>query len=256
MLQANNHRQGETDMMNTFRVLRAATAAALAATAGAAIAQMPQPPMPPIQGTRLDIVAEGEVTRQPDVVTIGAGVVTQAATAGEAMQENARRMTATVAALRKAGVADRDMQTSSINLSPQYRYGENVPPVITGYQASNQVSVRFRDVKRSGAILDTLVAQGANQINGPSFALDKPEAALDEARTLAVATARKRAELYAKAAGMSVRRIVSITETGGGAQPQPVMLMAMRSRGEADSTPVQAGEQKMTVSVSVSFELQ
>jgi len=242
--------------MTMQRAIRTAAIATLAASAGAAMAQAPQPPMPPIQGTRLDIVAEGEVARRPDVVTIGAGVVTQAATAGEAMQENARRMTATVAALRKAGVADRDIQTSSINLSPQYRYGENVPPVITGYQASNQVSVRFRDVTRAGAILDTLVAQGANQINGPSFALDKPEAALDEARTLAIATARKRAELYARAAGMTVRRIVSITESGSNNQPQPMLMVQMRSRGEADSTPVQAGEQKMSVSVSVSFELQ
>jgi uncharacterized protein YggE len=242
--------------MTRQQIARAGATAILAMTAAAAVAQPMQPPMPPIQGTRLDIVAEGEVSRRPDVVTIGAGVVTQAATAGEAMTENARRMTATIAALRKAGVADRDIQTSSINLNPQYRYGENVPPVITGYQASNQVSVRFRDVARSGAILDALVAQGTNQINGPSFALDKPEAALDEARAQAIATARARAELYAKAAGMTVRRIVSISEAGGGAPQPPMMVMAMRSKAESADTPVQAGEQKMTVSVSVSFELQ
>ena len=95
--------------------------------------------------------------------------------------------------MRRAGGADRDVQTSAISLNPQYRYGENVPPVITGYQAANQVSIRFRDVKRSGAILDTLVAQGANQITGPSFDLDQPDAALDEARGQAVAKARARA---------------------------------------------------------------
>jgi len=182
--------------------------------------------------------------------------VTQAATAGEAMAENARRMTATIAALRKAGVAERDIQTAAINLAPQYRYGENVPPVITGYQASNQVSVQFRDVARSGQILDTLVAQGANQINGPSFALDKPEAALDEARAQAIATARARATLYAKAAGMTVRRIVSISENGGGAPQPPIMMSAMRMKSQEADTPVQAGEQKLTVSVAVSFELQ
>lgn len=242
--------------MTRRMIARAGASAILAMTAAAAAAQPMQPPMPPIQGTRLDIVAEGEVSRRPDVVTIGAGVVTQAATAGEAMTENARRMTATIAALRKAGVAERDIQTSSINLNPQYRYGENVPPVITGYQASNQVSVRFRDVARSGTILDALVAQGANQINGPSFALDKPEAALDEARAQAIATARARAELYAKAAGMTVRRIVSISEAGGGAPQPPIMMMSMRGKAESADTPVQAGEQKMTVSVAVSFELQ
>jgi uncharacterized protein YggE len=242
--------------MTSHQTLRASAAAVLALTAGAAVAQTMQPPMPPIQGTRLDIVADGEVVRRPDVVTIGAGVVTQAATAGEAMSENARRMSATIAALRKAGIAERDIQTSSINLSPQYRYGENVPPVITGYQASNQVSVRFRDVARSGAILDTLVAQGANQINGPSFALDKPDAALDEARTQAIATARARAELYAKASGMSVRRIVSISEAGSNAPQPPMMVMSMRAKSEGADTQVQPGEQKMTVSVAVSFELQ
>jgi uncharacterized protein YggE len=238
------------------RALFAATlSAAVLAAAAPAAAQSSPTSNPVLQGTRLDIVAEGEVSRQPDVVTIGAGVVTQAATASEALGENARRMSATVAALRRAGVADRDIQTSSINLSPQYRYGENVPPVITGYQASNQVSVRFRDVKRSGAILDTLVAQGANQINGPSFALDQPDAALDEARVKAVSMARARAELYAKAAGMRVGRILSIRE-GDVAQPSPQpMVMAMRGKMESD-TPIQAGEQKLMVAVTVSFELQ
>ena len=235
------------------RALLAATLSAAALVAFTPAAAQPVPPMQ--QGTRLDIVAEGEVDRQPDLVTIGAGVVTQAATASEALAENARRMTATVAALRRAGVADRDIQTSSINLNPQYRYGENVPPVITGYQASNQVSVRFRDVKRSGAILDTLVAQGANQINGPSFALDQPDAALDEARVQAIAKARARAELYAKAAGLRVGRILSIREGDAAAPPPQPMVMSMRSKMESD-TPIQAGEQKLVVAVTVSFELQ
>jgi uncharacterized protein YggE len=241
--------------MIQHRAILAATLSAAAIVAGApAVAQTaPPPPLP--QGTRLDIVAEGEVNRQPDLVTIGAGVVTQAATAGEALAENAKRMTATVAALRRAGVADRDIQTSSINLSPQYRYGENMPPVITGYQASNQVSVRFRDVKRSGAILDTLVAQGANQINGPSFALDQPDAALDEARVQAIAKARARAELYAKAAGLRVGRILSIRE-GDAVVPSPQpQMMSMRAKMESD-TPIQGGEQRMVVAVTVSFELQ
>jgi uncharacterized protein YggE len=242
-------------MIEQRALLAATLSAALLASASPAAAQPSPPQGPVLQGTRLDVVAEGEVNRQPDVVTIGAGVVTQAATASEALSENARRMTATVAALRKAGVAERDIQTSSINLSPQYRYGENVPPVITGYQASNQVSVRFRDVKRSGAILDTLVAQGANQINGPSFALDQPDAALDEARVQAIGKARARADLYAKAAGLRVGRILSIREGDAAAPgPQP-MAMSMRAKMESD-TPVQAGEQKLVVAVTVSFELQ
>lgn len=221
-----------------------------------ASAQSPAP-IQAITGTRLDIVAEGEVVRTPDIATINAGVVTQAASAAQAMSDNARRMSAAVAALKKAGVADRDIQTSSLSLNPQYRYGENMPPVITGYQASNQVSVRFRDIKRAGTILDTLVAVGANQINGPSFGIDKPEAALDEARTAAIAKARARADLYARAAGLSVKRILTISEAGGYSPPPPpmVVMRSMEAKAQAD-TGIEAGEQKLAVSVAVSFELQ
>ncbi|WP_076072023.1 SIMPL domain-containing protein [Sphingomonas montana] len=230
----------------------AACAAALPAIAAAQVAPLP---VATLGGTRLDIVATGEVARAPDIATISAGVVTQAATASAALAENATRMTATIAALRRAGVADRDIQSNAINLSPQYRYGENVPPVLTGYQASNQVSIRFRDIKRAGAILDALVQAGANQINGPAFSLDKPAAALDEARTAAVAAARTRADLYARAAGLTVRRIVAIAEDGEqSAQPRP-MMMAM-ARMEKDSTPVQAGEQTLAITLRVTFELQ
>ena len=229
-------------------------AAAWPAAAGAQT--LPMTPVPVISGTRLDLTAEGEVTRAPDIAAISAGVVTQGATAAAAMGENAQRMTATVNALKRAGVADRDIQTSSLGLSPQYRYADNEPPVITGYQASNQVTVRFRDVARAGAILDALVAQGANQINGPSFALDHPESALDEARTLAVTRARARAELYARAAGLHVKRILAISESGGGYNPpQPMPMMAMARRDVAQ-TPIEAGEQKIAISVAVSFELE
>lgn len=220
-----------------------------------ASAQSPAP-IQAITGTRLDIVAEGEVVRTPDIATISAGVVTQAASAAQAMSDNARRMSAAVAALKKAGVADRDIQTSSLSLNPQYRYGENMPPVITGYQASNQVSVRFRDIKRAGAILDALVAVGANQINGPSFGVDKPEAALDEARTAAIAKARARADLYARAAGLSVKRILTISEAGGYSPPPPMPMMRSMEKAAQADTAIEAGEQKLAVSVAVSFELQ
>src|SRR3546814_12635368 len=103
--------------------------------------------------------------------------MTQAATASAAMKENASRMTAVIAALRKAGVAEKDMQTSSVNLQPQYRYQENQPPQLVGYQASNMVQVRFRKIEDSGRIIDALVAQGANQINGPSLSVDQADAA-------------------------------------------------------------------------------
>jgi uncharacterized protein len=211
---------------------------------------------PVIAGTRLDITARGEVRRVPDIAVISAGVVTNAADAASAMQENAGRMSRVIAALKKAGVADKDLSTASISLSPQYRYVENQAPVITGYQASNQLTVRFRDIAKSGAILDTLVQQGANQINGPAMMLDKPEAAQDEARIEAVKAARARAELYASATGLKVKRIVSISESEGfSGGPMPVMVTA-RMSDSAAKTEIMPGEQGIGITVSVVFELQ
>lgn len=207
-------------------------------------------------GTVLDIVAEGTSTRVPDLALIQAGVVTTATTAGEAMQQNAARMTAVLGALRKAGIAERDLQTSAVNLAPQYRYQENKPPVITGYQASNQLTVRFRDVAKSGIILDALVAQGANNIAGPNLMLADEEGALDEARRAAIARARARATLYAQAAGLRVERILAISESGSAPLPQPVpMLMRGKAMMAEADTAIVPGEQKVTASVSVRFLL-
>jgi len=210
-----------------------------------------------LAGTRLDIFATGEVSAVPDIATVGAGVVSQAPTAVAAMADNARRTAATVAALRKAGIADRDIQTTAIGLSPQYRYAENQPPAITGYQATSRVNVRFRDIKAAGPILDSLVAVGANQIDGPNLSIDKPEPLLDQARQKAIATAASRATLYAHAAGLRVKRIISISEGSydiPGPRPMPMMMVRAQAK-EADSA-IEAGEQKLAISVSISFELE
>jgi len=234
-------------------------AAALAASALplAPAAAQTQPATIILDGTRLDVVATGEVSRVPDVARITAGVVTVAPTATAALAQNATQMASVRAALKRAGIADRDIQTSSINLYPDYRQdqqGNN--PQITGYRASNEVSVRFRDIAATGKILDALVAQGANQINGPMLTIDKPEAALDEARTQALANARARAELYARALGKRVGRILSISEAGANYAP-PVIMMRQAARGSAaDSTSVDPGEQSVAISLSVSFELE
>ncbi len=227
-----------------------------AATPLAAVAQG-TPPAPPVllDATLLDVTAEGRALRTPDIATIRAGVVTQATTAAAALADNARRMAAVNAALRRAGIAARDLQTASIQLQPQYRYGENQPPVITGYQASNQLGVRFRDVSRAGAILDALVAQGANQIEGPNLSVDAVDAAEDEARTDAIRRARARADLYARAAGLKVERVLSIVE--GNAPPAPPMPMVrqMSADAAASETQVSAGEQAITANVTVRFLL-
>jgi uncharacterized protein YggE len=234
-------------MLNRF-VLGTALALAVP-TAAAAQAQ----PDAAIAGTRLDVVAEGYATRIPDIARISAGVVTQAPTATEAIRQNSARMNAVRAALGRAGIADRDIQTSNISLQPDYRYAENQPPQLTGYRASNEVSVRFRDIARTGRILDALVAEGANQINGPSLEIDRPEAALDEARTAAIATARARAELYARALNMRVVRVIGVSETGA-VMPMPRPMARLQS-ADAATANIDAGEQRLSVALTVSFEL-
>lgn len=237
--------------MNSILAALALSAAAIpmAASAQADI------PMPPITGTRLDISATGEVARVPDVAVISAGVVTRQPTASAVIQENGTRMDRVLAALKRAGVADRDVQTSAINLNPDYRYQENQPPQLVGYSASNQVSVRFRDIRASGKILDALVAEGANQINGPNLTIDKPEAALDEARQNAIANGKAKAELYARSLGMRVVRVVSVSEGGGGAYPPPPTPVFMEARAQAADTKIVPGEQKLQVTVSMVFDL-
>lgn len=211
----------------------------------------------PIAGTRLDISATGTVTRVPDLAIISAGVVTRAPTASGAISENAARMERVRAALRRAGIEDRDIQTSSINLNPDYRYQENKPPVLTGYQASNSVSVKFRDIRNAGKILDALVAEGANQINGPTLTIDKPEAAYDEARTRALAVGRARAELYARSLGKRVVRLLSVSESGGfNRPPMPMYARAEVAMAADAKTSIEPGSQELEVTLGMSFELQ
>ena len=229
--------------------------AAMPIAAASAQTQTTVEPLVPASGTVLDVSATGQTTRVPDLATIRAGVVTQNVSASAALSENADRMARVLAALKRAGVQPRDIATANVSLSPQYRYGENVPPVITGYQASNTVSVRFRDVAKSGAILDALVKEGSNQIDGPNLSLNNPDAALDEARTDAIKRARARAEIYAKASGLSVSRIISIaegSENAGGGSPAPRFYAAKAADA---STSVAPGETDVTVSLTVRFLL-
>jgi uncharacterized protein YggE len=212
----------------------------------------------PLAGTRVDISATGTVSRVPDLAIISAGVVTKSATATGAIADNATRMERVRTALRRAGIEDRDIQTSSINLNPDYRYQEGQPPVLTGYSASNNVAIKFRDIRRSGQILDALVAQGANQINGPSLTIDKPEAAYDEARGKAIAVGRARADLYARTLGMRVVKLLSVSETGGFTRPpMPYMRdMAMAAQEGSAKTGIDPGSQDLEVTLTMSFELQ
>ena len=194
----------------------------------------------------LTLTAEGHATRT---------------SAAEALATNTAAMNRVIAALKASGIEARDIQTSSIALSPVYEQrpynaADSSPPRITGYTAANSVSIRQRKLAAFGKVIDTLVAAGANNINGPNFALDNPEAATDEARRDAVTKARARANLYAAAAGLKVARILSINEGGQDngpiARPFAPLLMA---RMDKAPTPVEAGEQEVTAQVTIRFEL-
>lgn len=223
--------------------------------ADAQMAPMTSSQMTSGDGTLLSVSAQAEAKRVPDVATISAGVVTQAVDANAAMRANAAQMDKVMGAIKAAGIAERDIQTSGINLNPQYKYVENQNPTIIGYQASNNVNLKVRDIGKLGKVLDALVASGANQVNGPSFEIDQPEPAYDEARRAALEKAQARAAMYAKALGLRVRRIVSISEGGGFRPPMPMPMMAMAKSMDRVETAVSPGETTLSVNLDVVFEL-
>lgn len=214
-LRSNCRTPGSRHRVLRWPVLALATALAFS-IAGAAAAQQATPvTVLPGDGTLLSISAQAEAKRVPDIAMVSAGVVTQASEADAAMRANAVSMERVMDAIRKAGIATRDVQTTGVNIHPQYNYREGSAPSITGYQASNTVSVTVRDIGDLGEVLDALVASGANQVHGPSFDIDDKDAVYDEARRAALDKARARADMYAAALGMRVRRIASISEGGG-----------------------------------------
>jgi uncharacterized protein YggE len=184
------------------------------------------------------------------------GVMTQGPTADEAMRANAGRMNALIAALRRQGIAAADIQTSGVNLNPQYVYEPNVAPRLNGYQANNQVTVRVMDIARVGAALDAAIGAGGNEVQGVSFGLRDPAAAEDEARRRAVRALQAKAGLYAQATTSRVGRLVSLSE-GGGYQPPPPRPMAMMAaqRMKDESTPVAPGELTVRIDIQGVYEL-
>ena len=233
---------------------------ACAAAVPAVLAQTAAPATPTAESmfraTTLNLAATGEVDVAPDMATINLGVQTEASTAEAAMQANARQMNQVMSALRRAGVAERDIQTSNLNLSAQYDYQQNEPPRLRGYQASNQVTIKVRDLARLGAAVDATVSAGANQINGISFGLSDPTAAENAARQAAVRNLQAKAELYAQATGYRVGRLVTLSEGTSYSAPQPPMpYMAMARAESKDMTPVSGGELTVRVDISGLYEL-
>ena len=208
------------------------------------------------RATTLSLAAYGEVTAAPDMATISLGVQTQARTAAAAMQQNAQRMSQVIAALRQAGIAERHVQTSGLNLSAQYAYQDNQPPRLTGYQASNIVTIEVHDLAKLGQTLDAVVEVGANQIHGVSFGLRDRDAAENQARLQAVKALSAKAELYAGATGHRVGRLVTLSEGTSYAVPPPMpMAMAREAFADKASTPVSPGELTVRVDVNGLYEL-
>lgn len=241
----------------------AALMAATALTAPAAMAQSvgSQPVQSTIQMIQtqpsLNLSATGEVKVAPDMATITFGVVTEAATAREAMAQNAAQMTQVASALRRAGLAERDIQTSGLNLQAQYDYQENQPPKLRGYQATNRVTVNIHDLTKVGGTADAVVAAGVNQIDGISFGLKDPKAAEDEARRQAVTALQSKARLYAEALGVTLGGIRSLNEGGGYQPPQPMPMMFARAAmsDSAGSTPVSGGELSVKIDITGVYDL-
>lgn len=200
----------------------------------------------------LAMTGHGEIRATPDVAQVTIGVTATAATAAQAVAANSARMKTVFAALAKLGVPEKNIQTANFFVSPQYTNGDNnTSRRLTGYQVNNDVTVRLEDTGKLGNALDALVAAGANQINGISFSIQNDTPLLEKARVQAVADARARAEIYAKAAGVSLGPILSISEGGGEAPPRPMYRMAAM----AAETRIAPGEQSVTADVSVVWEI-
>jgi uncharacterized protein YggE len=184
------------------------------------------------------------------MATLSLGVMREASTASEAMQAVSEATSSVLDEITDAGIEARDVQTSSLTLNPVWDHGNSRPPSIRGYAASTMLSVRVRDLGELGLLLDAVVGDGANQMNGLSFGIADSEAIEHEARADAVRQARAKAETLATAAGINLGPIQSISEGGGGSAPAPLMRGAML---EASAMPIASGELDIRVGVTVVF---
>jgi uncharacterized protein YggE len=195
------------------------------------------------------VTATGTVEAAPDMATLTLGVTTQGETAAAALAASSASVAAVMARLAEAGIEARDMQTSNLSLYPNWSGSDSIAPTIAGYVASNQVTIRVRQLDGLGAVLDAAVADGANTLNGLVFGLADPEPALNEARKAAVAEARARAELLAGAAGVTLGPILQISEGGSWTEPAPMFRAEIAPAG----VPVAGGELGLTATVTIHY---
>jgi len=227
--------------------LSALIAAALAAPAKA---QQPQSE----RQTEIIVTGEGRISAAPDYAEITAGVTTRAKTAKEATDGNARLMAAVIAALRDGGVAQKDIATTQFSVQPVYTTQSNTEPKLTGFSASNQVAVTIRQMDKVGDITDRMVAAGATNIGNLVFLHSDASKLLDQAREAAVADARRKAELYARASGVGLGKVLWINETSAYAPYAPLEVGVM-FRAKAVETPITSGEDTLRVAITVGFDI-
>jgi uncharacterized protein len=226
------------------RAVLAAAVAAATVVAAPARAQT----VPP---AAISVTGEATVSVPPDLAMIDGGVTSEAKTAREASNANNAAMAKVFVALKGAGIEEKDLQTSQLSLQPQRPPNYSGAGAITGYRASNRVTIRLHDVTKVASVIDTLVGAGANDIGGINFMVSQASRLLDEAREKAVADARRKAEIYARAAGVTLGAPLGISEEGSPA-PTPYRKMAA---GMAASAPVAQGEETLAITVNVSWAI-
>ena len=202
----------------------------------------------------IEVTGEGSVNVTPDFARITLGVTTAGPEATDAMAANAKAANALITLIKSEGVAPVDIQTSGVSISPTFAQQSSGArtPAITGYTVSNTVNVIVRDIPRLGALLDKAASAGANTIYGIGFGEDDPGALLDKARPLAVADAKRKAEIYATAGGAKIGRLMTLSEEGS---PRPIAFARASSMAAAPPTPIEPGQDKLTVTITARFEL-
>ena len=229
--------------------------AAVTALAAASPAQAVERPIGAASDRWIEVTGEGAVSAAPDFALVTLGVTTTAKSAGEAMAANAKAANTLVSLIKAEGIAPADIQTSAISISPMFSHEQPAQtrvPAITGYSVSNQLTVTVRELARLGELLDKAVAAGANSAYGVSFGHNDLSALLDKARPLAVADAKRKAQIYADAGGAKLGRLMTLAEESGRQAP---IALASRAYAQAVPTPIEAGEDKLIVTVTARFEL-
>jgi uncharacterized protein len=206
--------------------------------------------------TTLALSETTEVRSTPDIAFINFGITTEAKTAEAALGDNARKMTTVMTALKAQGIMDKHVQTSGLSLNTVYDYPPNKPAISKGYQVSNRINVRVSDVAKLGPTIDAVVKAGINQIDGISFGLKDPSTAEDKARSEATRTLMGRADIYAKALGLKVKRVLSVSENAAFNSGPPMMMQKQMLVQTSADTPIAAGEVATTLSLNMVIELE